>query len=319
MKYFSKTLIFASFVFLVIGYSVFEFNNEKKAYDSKVENSKIFPGIKSADVKEFKYIIEKNQKSFFVKKNNKVWLLKSPLQDFADQEFIQQLLSQLLEDQVFLVSSGPLSPEKKVEYGLSQPLLTVSFKSHEGRVLDLVVGSLNTADNKVFVHKLNEDQVFVASSFWHNLADKQGYDFRRKNIYKYSGSVQKLSIFRSGAKETHLTYDSAEQQWKNDSDSSVFFTRKSMGQLVSTLESISIFRFLSEIQNKSLLNKYGLIHPLFELELKFESSNQIKNWKLTVSSEDQEKHYAIISGRPHIFQLNKKEVIKIKQHLNELQ
>jgi hypothetical protein len=192
---FKKTYLFAVFILALTAAVYFlDYRREEKGEQQR-----------EADMQVIKFdreqinmleIIKKDEK-ILLQKSEKGWALIEPIQDKADDEQIEKLISSIADEKMLAVAkeSDHISDSDLAEYGLDQPLAVYVIKNNLGQSKKVTIGTQKNFEGNSFLRIDSENRVYVAGSIWFTKAENKLIFYREKRLYRFPlGDINRVKI-----------------------------------------------------------------------------------------------------------------------------
>lgn len=181
---FKKTYFFAVFIFALVAAVYFlDYRREEK---SELQKDTEMQVIKFAQEQINMLEIAKKDEKILLQKSESGWALLEPIQDKADNDQVEQLISSIVEEKMLAVAkdSDHLSDNDLNEYGLDQPLAVYIIKNNLGQSKKITIGTQKNFEGNSFLRIDSENKVYVASAIWFTKAENKLIYYREKRLYR---------------------------------------------------------------------------------------------------------------------------------------
>ncbi len=119
-----------------------------------------------------------------LEKNIEGWYVKSPYQDQADSEMIDQMLEQLknekIVDRIKLKAGQDLS-----EYGLKDPAGDIQFFNNQDQLQTISISSRKNFENLQYIRLDDQSDIFTSGDSWFSFLGKPSSTFRDLRLFRF--------------------------------------------------------------------------------------------------------------------------------------
>ena len=235
MSTFKTTWIFAVVVATITGFAVYEFNKGKAKEDAAANSF-----LEKVDIGAITAIRQNAQGvEFQLEKKEGEWRVIKPYEDLASDEMVDSFL-RLIRDQKMEEVEKPEGEALNLErFGLQNPSQIVITQAAQPDIT-FHVGSVRTFDNGFYVRPNSEQNVFVGSSTWENILNKDPEDFRDKSLRLPSKDLIKIKLTTKGEGQ-RLNYElhKKDGQWVVTYDEKIRIDQNQVTKLISDLRNLS--------------------------------------------------------------------------------
>ena len=266
MKFRRTLLLFAVFVVLLGIVAFFESKGEKKR--TSEEKASTLISINSADVRKAS-LVRDGVTLTFERDETGPWRLTSPLQAAADDAEVTS----------FVGSLAPLRIERVVEKEAKElaayeiPKIEISlWVKGEDAPVRLLVGMENPLDKTFFAKREDDPRVVLLASTLKTALDKKIFDFRQKDVFKFS--VDDVKTVRVRAKTVTWQAQREEAGWFLKNPVAAPAAKGKVDSLLDSLSGLRAKAFVAEAKNAEVLKKFGLEKPEYEVSLSLPASSQ---------------------------------------------
>jgi len=193
-----KTTWFAVFVAVFVGVTYyFEFYQAGKEEMIKGEEAKIvsFPGDQIHQIE-----IENKSGKILLKRDADGWRLEEPLKDWADNQFVEDLVNGLVNEKTIDTIVGENEKLNWSVFGLDKDFAKLAFTNQQGNSILIQVSAKKNFEGNSFLRRGSENKVLVGTSQWVLRSQKSVLDFRDKRLFR--GKLDRLKESLSGLKKT---------------------------------------------------------------------------------------------------------------------
>jgi hypothetical protein len=293
------TWIFLGVVVLLIGFTVWDVQQDKKQQDKKQQDSYLVPH--QGDHVQ-KISIERPDETVEMEKSVDGWKLTKPLQDWADNGAVQDFIFMLTSAK----SEKVLSQDSAVDptlYGLAPPAGTIRITLQNGEQVAWEVGQNKSHEGDTYLRKPGQKEVILAKSDWSDWIVKKPFDFRDRRLFRgrISG-VMKIDIKTTG-ENIHL--EKKDNKWQTPGLS---IDQNRVQEFLNELNQADATEIISEKEVPAATKeKYIGKVPKYEVAL----NSGEKNWKAQIN-DIQTNVYALVSDPVFLFKMEPAFIKKIK-------
>jgi hypothetical protein len=262
MKFKTTLILFIIFVVLLALVYFLEFQSK-----SQEDTGDILVDLSSEDVE--KIVLKKGEEIIQFERAEEDWLITEPLEAKGDKYEINRLaddFSNLRIERV--VEEVPTDLEK---YGIPQTDVSLFTKGQE-QPIKILIGMENPLDKTFFAKREDEQRVVLIPSLLKSLLEKNVFDFRQKDIFKFETDQAK-----------HIELKSKEIQWEAEKEDEEWFLQKPVHALAKksnitdilySLSNLKAKEFVSEDKKDEEIKNFGLDNPRFEVFVTLPLENQ---------------------------------------------
>jgi len=303
--------LFAFILLTVIAvvYVIFDFQYEAHVESTKANEALLLnldkDQINEVEIKRFG--AQGVSEVIVLKKSESGWGLTSPLVDLADpgatSDFVE---ASTLERYIELIKEGDSIDWKT--YGLDQPRGQVTYKTNLGKSVTYVVSSQKNYIADVYIRKLDENKVYLASSTWTARVDKQPYDFRDKRVLR--GSYAGIESIRVQLPEENYNLKKIDGKWKSLEKPSWNLDQTKAGEIGSMFLTTNVSEFTREqVPHAEDFKKLGLKAKKYEVDLVFTDQ---KKWKAIFYQNEKKEYYVQTSDPERLVKISTPDGEKIR-------
>lgn len=262
MRFKSTFILFGIFILLFAAVYFFEFRSpgETDAEDMLVS-------IDSENVQ--KIIFTSDGQTIRFQREEEEWLITDPIEARADKYEVDRLaddFSNLRIERV--VEEAPLNLEK---YGIPQKQVELHISGQE-KVEKILIGMENPLDNTFFAKTAEEPKVVLIPSSLKNLLEKEVFNFRQKDIFKFETDQAKNVKLR--AKGIQWEAEKEDEDWFLRKPVYALAQKSKINDILYALSNLKATAFVSEEKQEEELENYGLKTPDYEITINFPAENQ---------------------------------------------
>ena len=302
MKFKRTLFLLAVFIVLFAIVYFFEFRNTGENPEEMLVD------IKSEDIE--KIIYRNGEQTIQFQRDGEEWMITDPIEATADKFEVDQVaddFSSLRIERV--VEEDPSDLEK---YGIPQKEMELHAKDQEIPI-KILIGMENPLDNTFFAKREGETKVVLISSSLKSLLEKDVFDFRQKNIYKFETDQAKSIILR--AQDVRWEAEKEEDDWILKKPIYSLAQKSKINDILYSLSNLKATAFVSENKNEQEIENYGLDKPDYEVAIDFPSENKQVTFFL---QEKNDEVHVTSSLSPKIIQVEKVILTDLKKEVNDL-
>jgi len=264
MKFKTTLIIFAIFIVLLALVYFFEIKDK-----GEEETELKLVDLSSDDVQ--KIIFKKEDETIAFKKDEEDWLITEPLEAKADRYEVNRLADDFSELKIERVVEE-LSEDKDLEkYEIPKKEITLYFKEKEAPV-KILIGMENPLDNTFFAKREDEKRIVLIPSSLNSLLEKNLYDFRMKDIFKFE--TDEVKNIKMQAKKTRWEAQKDEYEWFLKKPINALAESSKINDILNSLSNLKAKEFISEEKKEEETKKYGLDRPEYKISLALPVANQ---------------------------------------------
>jgi hypothetical protein len=262
MKFRTTLILFIIFVVLLTLVYFLEFQNK-----SQEDTGDKLVDVSSEDVK--KIVLKKGEEIIQFERAEEDWLITEPLEAKGDKYEINRLADDFSNLRIErIVEEVPTDLEK---YGIPQTDVSLFTKGQE-QPIKILIGMENPLDKTFFAKREDEQRVVLIPSLLKSLLEKNVFDFRQKDIFKFETDQAK-----------HLELESKDIQWEAEKEDEEWFLQKPVHALAKksnitdilySLSNLKAKEFVSEDKKDEEIKNFGLDNPRFEVFVTLPLENQ---------------------------------------------
>jgi hypothetical protein len=195
MSSFRWTWVVAIGVAALVAFTIFDSKRSSKEAEAKKQESSLFK-FKSADIKKIEISTIFGEKTL-ERKTPDHWQLLQPIEDSADDQVVNSLLSTFAAEKSLSTITENADPKNDTTYGFDAPISKVKLTASDGRTEELKVGRVKAYDGSLYVRIDNDPKVLLAGQALGNQIDKPALELRDKHLYrpKEGGDTVKITRF----------------------------------------------------------------------------------------------------------------------------
>lgn len=266
MKFKTTLVLLAVFAGLLALVLLFDSKGEKKKAAEEKTNTLV--SLASGDIWKAS-LVRDGETLTFERDETGPWRLTSPLQAAADDAEVGNFVDSLASLRIERV----VEKEAKDLAAYEIPKIEVSLwvKGKDGPVR-LLVGMENPLDKTLFAKREDDPRVVLLASTLKTTLDKKIFDFRQKDVFKFSAADVKTVRVR--AKDLAWQAQREEAGWFLKAPVAALTAKGKVDSLLDSLSGLRAKAFVTEGKNAEALKTFGLEKPEYEVGLSLPASNQ---------------------------------------------
>ena len=274
MKFRTTLILFGIFILLFAALYFFELRDrsEENGEDKLVS-------LESDDVTQM--IFRKDEQTIQFQRKDEEWLITDPIEAKADKYEVDRLAEDFSDLRIErIVEEAPSDLEK---YGLPQKEIELYYKGLNESV-KILIGMENPLDNTFFAKRQDETKVVLIPSSLKSLLEKNVFDFRQKDIFKFESDQAKSVKMR--AKDIRWEAEKQEEDWFLRMPVNALAQKSKINDILYALSNLKASEFVSEEKKDEELNQYGLDKPDYEIAINFPVDNQLVTFLIHKQDEN---------------------------------
>jgi len=257
-----------------------------------------------------KIVLKKGEEIIQFERAEEEWLITEPLEAKCDKYEINRLADDFSDLRIErVVEDEPSDLEK---YGIPQTDVILFTKGQE-QPITILIGMENPLDKTFFAKREDEQRVVLIPSLLKSLLEKNVFDFRQKDIFKFETDQAK-----------HIELKSKEFQWEAEKEDEEWFLQKPVHALAKksnitdilySLSNLKAKEFVSEDKKDEEIKIFGLDNPDYQVTVAFPLEN--KQVIYSVQKKD-DTVYATSSLSSKIIQVEDSILSDLEKKVEEL-
>ena len=266
MKFKTTLILLAVFAGLLALVLLFDSKGEKKKAAEEKTNTLI--SLISGDIRKAS-LVRAGETLTFERDKEGPWRLTSPLQAAADEYEVGNFVDALATLRIERV----VEKEGKDLAAYEIPKMEVSlWVKGKDSPLRLLVGMENPLDKSLFAKRGDDPRVVLLASTLKTTLDKKIFDFRQKDVFKFTAADVKT--IRVRAKDVSWQAAREEAGWFLKAPVAALAAKGKVDSLLDSLSGLRAKAFVAEGKNAEALKTFGLEKPEYEVVLSLPASNQ---------------------------------------------
>lgn len=217
--------------------------------------------LKAADVRKAS-LVRGGEVLAFERDEAGAWRLTSPLQAAADDAEVNGLVSALSSLRIERVVEK--EAKDPAAYEIPKTEVSLWVKGQDAPV-KLLIGMENPLDQTLFAKRADDPRVVLLSSTLKTTLDKKIFDFRQKDVFKFTAADVKG--IRVKAKNVAWRASREEAGWFFKDPVAALAAKGKMDSLLDSLSGLRAKAFVAEDKTAASLKGFGLDNPDYEVAL----------------------------------------------------
>lgn len=303
MKFKTTLILFTIFAVLLALVYFLEFQSK-----SQEDTGDKLVNLSSEDVE--KIVLKKEEEIIQFERAEQDWLITGPLEAKGDKYEINRLADDFSDLRIERVVEE--EPTDLDRYGIPQKNVSLFAKDRE-QPITILIGMENPLDKTFFAKRGDEQRVVLIPSLLKSLLEKNVFDFRQKDIFKFETDQAE-----------HIELKSKEIQWEAEREDEEWFLQKPVHALAKktnitdvlySLSNLKAKEFVSEEKKDEEIKNFGLDNPRFEVSVTLPLENQ----QVTFSVQKKDDTvYATSSLSPKIIRVEDSILSDLGKNVEEL-
>jgi hypothetical protein len=262
MKFKSTLILLGIFILLFAAVYFFEFRDQG---ENGAEDRLI-----SIDSDDIEKIIFKNVgQTIQFQKEGEEWLITDPIKAKGDKYEVDRLAEDFSDLRIErVVEEEPSDLEK---FGIPQKEIELFTKSQD-IPLKIQIGMENPLDNTFFAKRADEQKVVLIPSSLKSLLEKNVFDFRQKDIFKFDSDQAKNVKLR--AEDVQWEAEKVEDDWFLRKPVDALAQKNKINDILYALSNTKASAFVSEEKQEKEISGFGLDNPDYEIAIDFPTESR---------------------------------------------
>ena len=255
--------VFGALLALVL---IFDSKGEKKRAADEKANTLI--DLASADVRKAS-LVREGETLTFERDDAGPWRMTSPLQAAADEyevgNFVDAFASLRVDRVVEKEAKDPSA------YEIPKTEVSLWVKGRDVPV-KLLIGMENPLDKSLFAKRADDPRVVLLPSSLKTTLEKKVFDFRQKDVFKFTAADVKSVKVR--AKDVSWAATRTDEGWSLTTPVAARAAKSKVDALLDSLSGLRAKAFVAETKSPEVLKSFGLDKPEYEVALSLPAANQ---------------------------------------------
>ena len=266
MKFKTTLVLLAVFAGLLGLVLLFDSKGEKKKAAEEKTNTLV--SLASGDIRKAS-LVRDGETLTFERDEAGPWRLTSPLQAAADDTEVGSFVDSLASLRIERVVEKEAKDLAAYEIPKIEVSLWVKGKDAPVRLL---VGMENPLDKTFFAKREDDMRVVLLASTLKTTLDKKIFDFRQKDVFKFSAGDVKTVRVR--AKSLAWQAQREEADWFLKAPVVALVAKGKVDSLLDSLSGLRAKAFVAETKTAEAIRKFGLDKSEYEVFLSLPAANQ---------------------------------------------
>ena len=266
MKFKTTLVLLAVFAGLLGLVLLFDSKGEKKKAAEEKTNTLV--SLASGDIRKAS-LVRDGETLTFERDEAGPWRLTSPLQAAADDTEVGSFVDSLASLRIERVVEKEAKDLAAYEIPKIEVSLWVKGKDAPVRLL---VGMENPLDKTFFAKREDDPRVVLLASTLKTTFDKKIFDFRQKDVFKFSAGDVKTVRVR--AKSLAWQAQREEADWFLKAPVVALVAKGKVDSLLDSLSGLRAKAFVAETKTAEAIRKFGLDKSEYEVFLSLPTANQ---------------------------------------------
>jgi len=236
--------------------------------------------------------IQKNDQRFVFQKDVSSWKIQEPISDLADNNRVQEVLTQFTEDKMVSIAKEG-SDINWEEFGLDKSQLQIILKNNIGESQKILISSTKNFEGHHYARVDNDHKILIVNSLWYNLLNEKLVFFREKQLYRgLTKNIVKINIKSLSDKFTLVKSDKG---WQAVGHEGMALDQSKVNQIISGVALSTIQDYIFEGEPSETEKKEKGFFKDFTL-VEFETANE--KWSVVVNLSDKDKTLYALTEKP---------------------
>ena len=287
MKFF-KTIILA---LLAVGFTggVYYYTVVREKQQAEVDTSHIVYLKKE----QINYLEMQNKNNKYVfNKSDKGWNIEEPIIDIADDQRLEEVLSQLTnEKQLAIAKEGP--GINWAEFGLDTPESLMVIKNNLGQSQKIFISATKNFEGNHYARIDNHEKILVVSPTWFNYTTETLTYFREKSLYR--GQIAAIRKIEIKSLKDHFTLLSGDKGWYTPVFEANALDQSKIRSMIKAIAENTIQDYISEGDPSDMERKEKGLNKDY-VEVIFETETD--RWAVVVNLHEKDKALYALTEKP---------------------
>ncbi len=262
MRFKTTLILFIVFLVLLAVAYFFEFRGK-----SQEDTGDKLVSLSSEDVE--KIVLKKGDEVIQFERSGEDWLITEPLEAKGDKYEVNRLADDFSDLRIErVVEEEPTDLEK---YGIPRTEVSLYSQGQEQPV-KILIGAENPLDKTFFAKREDEHKVVLIPSLHKSLLEKNVFDFRQKDIFKFETEQAKSIELKS--KDIRWKAEKEDEEWFIQKPVHALAKTSSINDVLYALSNVKAKEFVSEEKENEEIKNLGLDNPDHEVSINFPLENR---------------------------------------------
>jgi hypothetical protein len=262
MRFKTTLILFTIFVVLLVLVYFLEFRAK-----SQEDTGDKLVDLSSEDVQ--KIILKKGETVIQFERAGDEWLITKPLEAKADKYEVNRLADDFSRLNIERVVEENATDLEK--YGIPQTDVSLFYQGQQ-QPIKIQIGMENPLDKTFFAKREDEQRVVLIPSLLKSLLEKNVFDFRQKDIFRFETDQAKQIALNS--KDIQWSAEKEDEEWYLQKPIHALAKKSDINDVLYSLSNMKAKEFVSEEKNDEEIKDYGLDNPEFEVSVTFPLENR---------------------------------------------
>lgn len=287
MKFF-KTIILA---LLAVGFTggVYYYTVVREKHQAEADTSHIVYLKKE----QINYLEMQNKnKKYVFNKSDKGWNIEEPIIDIADDQRLEEVLSQLTnEKQLAIAKEGP--GINWAEFGLDTPESLMVIKNNLGQSQKIFISATKNFEGNHYARIDNHEKILVVSPTWFNYTTENLTYFREKSLYR--GQIAAIRKIEIKSLKDHFTLLSGDKGWHTPVFEANALDQSKIRSMIKAIAENTIQDYISEGDPSDMERKEKGLNKDY-VEVIFETETD--RWAVVVNLHEKDRALYALTEKP---------------------
>lgn len=236
--------------------------------------------------------IQNKNVKFVFQKNDKGWNIEEPVTDIADNQRLEDVLSQLTNEKQFAIAKeGP--GINWAEFGLDTPEALMIIKNNLGQSQKIFLSATKNFEGNHYARIDNHEKILVVSPVWFNFTTEKLTYFREKSLYR--GQVAALKKITIKSLRDHFSLVISDKGWSTPALEASSLDQVKIRSMIKAITENTIQEYISEGDPSDMeRNEKGLNKDYVEITLETETDR----WAVAINLHEKDKALYALTEKP---------------------
>lgn len=287
MKFY-KTIILAMLAVAFSG-GVYYYTVVRETQKNEAESSQLVY-LKKEQI-NYLEIQNKNVKYVF-QKNDKGWNIEEPITDIADDQRLEDVLTQITNEKQTAIAKEGLGINW-AEFGLDTPEALVVLKNNLGQSQKIFISATKNFEGNHYARVDNVEKILVVSPGWYNFTTERLTYFREKSLYRGQVSAIKKITIRS--LNDNFSLVNGDKGWYSPVFENYALDQSKIRSMVKAIAENTIQEYISEGDPSDMERKERGLNKDY-VEVIFETEND--RWAVAINMHEKDKSLYALTEKP---------------------
>ncbi|MFL5310972.1 MAG: DUF4340 domain-containing protein [Myxococcales bacterium] len=295
-------------------------DTEKKA-QQKEKSAKLFEGLDKGKVRQVKLVRDGKLVALVSRADAAApWKIAQPVAADADASTVDALVSGVAD----FKQKSELGEADTKQYGLDQPVMSISVKTEDGKEQGLEFGETNPFDSSAYVRKAGEKTVRIAEGWTKAPFEKQVFDLRDKRVLHLDDTADVRRLEVAGTTPAY-TLEKDGAAWKIAAPQNETADAATADRLATAIKSLRATGIAAESAEGAALKQYGLSPAKIRVQVTVAAGKETHRKTLLLGQTTAQKDAAAVKAyakrddAPTVFEVEPQIVKDLQKDLADLQ